>query len=165
MSSEAEWLVIGESKHGKGIFAADDLSKGFIVCKISGSALSFRETIDLADEECYCLQVGEDDYLIPDTPFYYSNHSCNPNCGINENLELVTICDIIKGEELCWDYSTSVLERHWTMKCNCGEKNCRNIVTDFDLLPFNVQMKYLKMKIVMPFIRQNMTAHIRSKED
>ena len=56
------------------------------------------------------------------------------------------------GEELFWDYSTSMLERHWTMICNCGNQNCRKIITDFDLLPNALQGEYIKMNIVLPFI-------------
>jgi hypothetical protein len=60
--------------------------------------------------------------------------------------------EINKGEELFWDYSTSMMERHWTMRCACGEKNCRKIITDFDLLPTELQLQYLRMNIVFPFI-------------
>ena len=56
------------------------------------------------------------------------------------------------GEELLWDYSTSMLERHWTMECACGENTCRKIITDFDLLPTELQLKYLQVNIVLPFI-------------
>jgi hypothetical protein len=45
-----------------------------------------------------------------------------------------------------------MLERHWTMQCACGNKNCRKVITDFDLLPAKIQSKYLQLKIVFPFI-------------
>jgi ribosomal protein S27E len=145
-------ISVQDCKHGKGIFSTMDLPCGTVVCKVTGSVLSFEETVKLGDQECYCLQIDKKLYLIPSPPFYFSNHSCDPNCGLNERLELITIKDLKKGEELCWDYSTSMLERHWTMQCLCGKENCRGIIKDFDLLPQHLQHKYKNLKIVLPYI-------------
>jgi hypothetical protein len=67
-------------------------------------------------------------------------------------LELFALKKIKAGEEMFWDYSTSMLERHWTMECSCREKNCRKVLADFDLLPKHVQEKYLTLNIAFPFI-------------
>ncbi|MDB5200383.1 MAG: hypothetical protein JWO92_2346 [Chitinophagaceae bacterium] len=151
-----ETVIVKDSKFGKGIFTTVDLPKKFILFKITGIPLTFSETLALGNNECFCLQVAMDKYIIPDHPFHLSNHSCEPNCGITRNMEFITLRDIEKGEELFWDYSTSMLERHWKLQCNCGSAECRHIITDFDLLPFNLQQKYLQMKIVMPFITEEL---------
>ena len=143
---------IRSSKFGKGLFAKKDIEKGTILCKATGRPMNYEETVLLQDRESHTLQIDFDKYILCDPPFLYSNHSCNPNCGLTSNLELVALKDIKAGDELFWDYSTSMLERHWTMKCICGENNCRDIITDFDLLPNNTQQKYLEMNIVLPFI-------------
>lgn len=145
---------IRESKFGKGLFAKHDIRQGSVICKITGEELNFKQTLLLDDRESHTIQIDFDKYLLCDPPFLYSNHSCNPNCGINNKLELFSLREIKAGEELFWDYSTSMLERHWTMKCACGEKNCRETISDFDLLPCDVQTKYLRMSIVLPFIIQ-----------
>lgn len=75
-----------------------------------------------------------------------------PNCGINETMNLIALGEIRKGDELLWDYSTSMLERHWVMKCKCGSINCRSIITDFDLIPEFLQKEYIDAGIVMPYI-------------
>lgn len=149
---ESDSLEIRDSKFGKGLFAKKDVPAGTVLCKVTGRQLRFEETILLKERESHTLQTDFDRYILCEPPFLYSNHSCNPNCGINHNLQLVALRAIKKGEELFWDYSTSMLERHWTMKCSCGEKNCRKIITDFDLLPKNLQAKYLTLNIVLPFI-------------
>ena len=149
---ESESIEIGNSRFGKGLFAKKDMRPGTVLCKVNGSGLSFEETIALKEKESHSLQIDFDKYILCDPPFLYSNHSCNPNCAINHHLELFTLKDIKKGEELFWDYSTSMLERHWTMKCACGEENCRTVITDFDLLPKHVQERYLQLNIVLPFI-------------
>ncbi len=148
-------IVIKPSVFGKGLFASEFVPENTIVCKVTGTYLTFAETILLGEKESYCLQIGTDKYIYCSEPFLYSNHSCNPNCAINSDLDFYTLKNIEKGEELLWDYSTSMLERHWTMKCSCGSKNCRRIITDFDLLPQAIQQSYLQMNIVLPFIVQN----------
>ncbi len=147
-----ETFTIGESKFGKGIFAARDLSPGDVLMRITGTPLTFEDTIALGSNESHSMQIGLHDYILVHPPFLYSNHSCDPNCGINHHLELVAIRPVSKGEELTWDYSTSMLERHWTLKCHCGADRCREIVKDFDRLPLTIQDEYLRKKIVLSFI-------------
>ena len=149
---QSDCIEIKESKFGTGLFAKEDIQAGTVVCRAEGKELNFHETILLKEKESHTLQIDFDKYILCGSPFLYSNHSCNPNCGVNGNLELFCLRHIRRGEELCWDYSTSMLERHWTMPCSCGEKNCRKVIRDFDLLPKELQEKYLTLKIVFPFI-------------
>lgn len=149
---ESDSIEIRESRFGKGLFAKNDIDEGTILCKATGKELNFEETILLVEKESHTLQIDFHKYILCDAPFLYSNHSCNPNCGVNQNFELFALKKIRAGEELFWDYSTSMLERHWTMPCACGEKNCRKIVNDFDFLPKDLQEKYLELNIVLPFI-------------
>src|SRR5689334_20862712 len=146
-------LEIKESRFGKGLFATKNIQAGAVICQIPlNKELDFHSTVLLKENESHALQIDHDRYVLCQPPFLFSNHSCNPNCGVNTNFEMIALKDIRKGEELFWDYSTSMLERHWTMKCGCGEKNCRKTVTDFDLLPQAIQSRYLDLNIVFPFI-------------
>src|ERR1700744_4614994 len=124
MEQEESFLEIKESKFGKGLYAKRSIPPGTIVCQASGRILTFDETAVLGEKESHTLQIGLDKYIYCEPPFLYSNHSCNPNCGVTADLKLFTLRKIKKGEELFWDYSTSMLERHWQMECLCGEKNC-----------------------------------------
>jgi hypothetical protein len=161
-------LKVKNSKHGKGLFATENISQGFPLIKIEGKKLTFSDSLELGDKESYCLQVDIDKYIIPDEPFIYSNHSCDPNSGINRKLELVTLRPVMKDEEITWDYSTSMLERHWTMQCQCESPLCRQLITDFDLLPKITQNLYLRLGIVMPFIskylKENAVSLVLSKQ-
>ena len=150
--TNAETVIVKNSKYGKGIFTSVNLAKDSVLFKITGTPLNFGNTLELGNDECYCLQVGVDKYIIPDHPFHLSNHSCNPNCGINKNMEFFTLQNIAEGEELCWDYSTSMLEKHWQMECKCDSPECRHVIKDFDQLPENLQDKYLHMDVVLLFI-------------
>jgi hypothetical protein len=154
-----EKVTIGESKFGKGIFAARDLSPRTPLMRITGSPMTFEDTVALGNKESHSMQIGLHDYILVQPPFLFSNHNCDPNCGINEHLDLITIRSVSQGEELTWDYSTSMLERHWTMKCNCGAARCRGVVKDFDLIPEAIQHEYIEHKIILPFIIDALRNH------
>ena len=150
--SRKELIIVKESKLGKGTFATQDIAQGSAITSIRGEKITFSDSLELGDHESYCLQVGIDKYIIPEEPFRYCNHSCDPNCGINEKLQLFALKPISKDEEVTWDYSSSMLERHWTMRCSCGSPSCRRLVTDFDLLPKHIQESYRRRGIVFPYI-------------
>jgi uncharacterized protein len=148
-------VEIKSSRFGRGLFARRDIPAHTAICTINGPLLSFADTIMLGERESHAMQIGRDKYILCDPPFLYSNHSCDPNCAINKDLVFYTLTDVNKNQELLWDYSTSMLERHWQMQCNCGSSCCRKIIRDFDLLPETVQQKYINMNIVLPFILLN----------
>ena len=156
-SARQNILAVHDSKFGKGTFATQNISKGAFILCIRGKQSTFNTSLELDDQESYFLQTGIDKYIILDEPFRYSNHSCDPNAGINGNLELFAIKPIAKGEEIVWDYSTSMLERYWTMRCECRSRLCRRLITDFDLLPLRIQKLYLNQGIVLPFISDYLT--------
>ena len=158
VNNKEKLIEIRPSQFGNGLFSLRDIQAGTVVCPITGAELNFKETLLLGEIESHCIQVDIDRYILCDPPFLYSNHSCAPNCAINANLELYTLIDIPKNTELLWDYSTSMYERSWTMPCKCGNKNCRKVIRDFDLLPEDLQQCYLKKNIVMPFIMHQFDA-------
>jgi hypothetical protein len=147
-------------KFGKGLFAKKDIPAFSVLFPLSGKPLNFKDTLSLKRKESHALQLGLDQYILCSNFFIYSNHCCEPNCGINHQLQFITIKNIVANEELCWDYSTSMFERHWTMKCLCNTASCRKIVTDFDLIPAQVQQQYTTLDIVLPFILENMNNRI-----
>ena len=149
-----ENLAVRNSKFGLGLFATRDIPEGTVLLYLSGRRIHFYEALTLGEKESYPIQVSADNYLMTEFPFYFTNHSCDPNCGVNENLELISLKKIRKGEEIFWDYSTSMLERHWTMYCDCGSEVCRKIITDFDHLPKEIQEYYTNLGIVQPFIKE-----------
>jgi uncharacterized protein len=152
---QKDLVEIRPSRIGRGLFAVKNIPAHTPICTINGPLLSFAETILLGDKESHAMQIDRDKYILCDPPFLYSNHSCDPNCAISKDLVCYTLIDIKENQELLWDYSTSMLERHWQMQCNCGAACCRKIIRDFDLLPEIVQQKYINMNIVLPFILLN----------
>jgi hypothetical protein len=155
MNADSQRLIeIKETEVGKGLFAKQSIAAGTALFQvdINSRKLQFSDTKKLEGRESHALQISMDEYILLQPPVLLSNHSCDPNCGFNEYYQFITVKDIAEGEELVWDYSTSMFEHNWTMKCQCGTQLCRTIVRDFDLLPQEIQSKYLNMKIVLPYI-------------
>ncbi len=69
-------VIVKDSKFGKGIFTPTHLPQNTILFKITGKPLNFEQTLQLGGDECYCLQIGIDKYIIPNHPFHLSNHCC-----------------------------------------------------------------------------------------
>lgn len=137
-------LHIKSTKIGKGVFADKDYDKDEKVLSFQGKAIT-KDEIKNPD---YVIQVGKNKYLDKSGGFDdYANHSCNPNCGIRER-DLVAIKPIKKGEEITWDYATSI-DDDWEMKCKCGESNCRKVVKKFTKIPD----RYIKLNIIPNYVR------------
>lgn len=152
MSDELKYITVSQAQNDEGLFAKTDIPAGTVLLKIYGKTISYADTVKLGDKESYCLQIDADKYITLHFPFFLANHSCSPNCGVTANLEFITLGPIKKGEQLRWDYSTTMLERSWSIDCKCGAPNCRNKIDDFDTLPVAQQQFYIAQGIVMPFI-------------
>ena len=74
--------------------------------------------------------VGEDRYVIDNSPASYMNHSCEPNCVCKDGKLLrkkyvYALRDIKFGEELTHDYTATAVDqfdgkRFWVLDCKCG---------------------------------------------
>ena len=122
----------------------------------SGKVIDFAEAASRGEKEGNPLQVDRDRYIDVESPGLFLNHSCEPNAGLRDSVRLIALRRIKVGEEIRLDYSTELMERHWTMVCRCGSRQCRGLIVDFDLLPPAIREKRLRQKIVQPYIVQQL---------
>jgi hypothetical protein len=151
---------------GNGVFAKREFKKGEQICFLIGERISLEEMIKRADEKreepSDPLQIDFETYIDLDEIPRTFNHSCDPNTYIRNENELVALQDIQKGEELVFDYSTTMYDNIekilkagreiWTCKCNCGSNKCRGIIDQFKTLPRETQKFYLSNKYAPDFI-------------
>jgi hypothetical protein len=97
------------------------------------------------------LQIGIDRYLDLDEPGKFINHSCSPNAAVIRDTTLIAICPIAAGEEIRFDYSTTISDG-WTMACRCGAAECRGLVVAFQLLPESLRRRYAILGQVQRFM-------------
>jgi SET domain-containing protein len=112
---------------GKGVFARSPIPGGRRVIEMTGRLMP---SADLTDD-MLAMQVGADLWLCSDGSSVDDmlNHSCDPNLGFARgDWTLYATRDIAAGEELTWDYSTSIAEDGWSLDCRCRAPNCRGVV-------------------------------------
>lgn len=145
-------ISVGHSAIGRGVFAARHFQPGQRILTFEGSVLTAPEVLALGPDRAYALPIGTGEFLDLMPPGRYLNHSCDPNAGIVDGRVLIALRAIVPGEEIRFDYSTTMRGDHWTMECRCGEYLCRRVVLDFHHLPPITQNRYLQLGIVQPFV-------------
>ena len=153
-------IIVKNSKNGAGVFANKNLEKGEVILEFHGELFTREELPKPYNEvEDHYLQIDNDLYMGPSGEADdFFNHSCDPNAGLSfagKKIFLVAIENIADGDEITWDYSTTMNEDDWEMECKCGSKSCRGRIRDFKYLPEKIQKKYLDLKIVPKYITEN----------
>jgi uncharacterized protein len=152
-------IDVEEGRLGKKVISLAHIPAGTAVVRFSGKMMDFEETRERKNTESFALQVGPRKYVYLDPPYCYFNHSCEPNCGVTPDLYLVTLRPVEEEEELTYDYSTTMLEKSWTMPCKCGKPSCRGLVADFDTLPAELRGYYQSKGVVQEFILKQLQNH------
>jgi hypothetical protein len=145
-------VEVGTGPLGRGVFATQSFRPGQPILMLTGPVLDHAEVLTLGGDRAYALQIGPDEYLDTMPPGRYANHSCDPNAGIVNDRMLIALRPVEPGEEIQFDYSTTMSRDHWTMECRCGRPTCRRVILDFHHLPPITQNRYLQLGIVQRFI-------------
>jgi len=143
--------------YGKGIFAGREFHEGDKILDFSGPVIHRSQLpIPILPENDYYLQIGEDLFLGPSGQLDdFVNHSCDPNAGVVVQFNsaiLRAIRNIKRGEEILFDYSTTMDNAPCEIDCRCKSPACQGRIQNFLLLPVPVQQKYVKLGIVPDYI-------------
>ena len=140
--------VKDSSIQGRGLFAIDAIRKGEIVC-IKGGHIFDRDTLRQVSQSLGSaeIQIGEDLFIGPldsherEGSMIFSNHSCEPNIGVQGQIVFVAMRDIEAGEELTHDWATTD-DDTYEMECKCGAASCRKVITGKDWQRKDLQKRY-----------------------
>lgn len=159
-------LRIGENALGKAVFAARRFALGALLVEFTGPRWHRSEVFSNGsgpadrffqiDQQHYMGASGAIDDLI--------NHSCNPNAGLrfaDGAIYLVAIRPIARGEEICWDYSTTASQSAFWMRCACGAEQCRGVIGDFEFLEEPLKQRYRALELVPPYLREPVEPGLR----
>ncbi|MBI4135925.1 SET domain-containing protein-lysine N-methyltransferase [Candidatus Uhrbacteria bacterium] len=162
MKTMSEKFEIKESgSFGRGVFAVKPINKDEQILEFTGPIISSEQALQKPMDKMSCpLQIESTKYIDIQEPGVLVNHSCSPNTGIKNDRFLVALKDILPGQEIFYDYSTTMDEDNWTLSCECGCQNCRHTIGDFRHLPLDVQKKYFELNIVQSFIRGKLLMNI-----
>jgi SET domain-containing protein len=143
--------VHSSSIHGRGLFATGEFQPGEIVCVKGGyifdqAALSQLAPV-LGPAE---IQIADGLFIGPrqaeerEGAMIFTNHSCDPNIGVQGQIVFVALRRIAAGEELTHDWATTD-DGDYTMTCRCGAAGCRGVITGRDWQNKHLQQKYAGM--------------------
>lgn len=174
MLSSKEKFIIKESiLGGKGVFALTKINKGDFIKTLSGEVITEEQFLNRFSEgkeaydDPFQIDVGEVDegagmkdrrYIDLDELSRTFNHSCTPNTGIRNVSDLIAIKDIEIGDEITYDYSTTVskTEHEFSMPCNCGSEKCRKTVGNITSISPEVISEYQKLEVIPNYIKKQM---------
>jgi len=133
---------------GTGLFARETIAKGEIVAIKGGyifDTATLREVearlgpaeITVADG----FHIGPRSEAERDGSMLFTNHSCDPNIGVQGQIVFVAMRDIAAGEELTHDWATTD-DDPYEMRCRCGASCCRGTITGQDWRRADLQKKY-----------------------
>ena len=142
-------VTIAHSHFGKGLFAMRPFIIGEVIILFEGPVISLTKVMK-TETPYNTLQIAKGMYINLQAPGVYGNHSCEPNAGLKD-LALIAIKPIKMGEEIFYDYSTTIDDQE-EMECGCGHPTCRHIISDFRRIPKKTRAYYLSLDVVLPFI-------------
>lgn len=103
-------IFIADCELGRGLFAARAFAAGETILRFTGPLINLAQSIAKGETEGNPLQVGPLDYIDLEPPGVFGNHSCEPNAGIRDDVVLVALRPLVAGEEIRFDYSTTMWE-------------------------------------------------------
>ena len=123
-------LVVRPSPiHSAGVYTTRPIRKGARVVEYAGPRITPEEANRLYDGASRTYLYGlEDGKTVIDGEGMgaYLNHSCDPNCEVDEiknRVWILALRDIAAGEELLWDYN--LYDDDDPAPCYCGSPKCR----------------------------------------
>jgi hypothetical protein len=140
------------------VFATRAFSEGEEILRFDGPVVSLVQALERGEHQANVLQIGPELYVDIGEPAVLVNHHCDPNAGLLNDSLLIALRPIRDGEEICYDYSTTMWEDIWTMPCHCGSGICRGLISDFPTLPISTQERYLKRGVVQGFIQRRLAS-------
>lgn len=159
-ASGARWGIEAREiqNKGRGVFAGSKIPSGSLIFKFSGpiyttaTCPNFDESIQVGIDAWMWSSGGMDDLI---------NHSCVPNAGLTtrrDGLWTFALTDINPGEEITYDYSTSMVDdpSDPVDRCYCEASGCRVRVGNFQDLDPALRVKYAELGALPDYLREIM---------
>jgi hypothetical protein len=153
---------VGDNHLGKAVYAASGFAEGDVLLEFTGRRLHADKVPSrMQGATDRFVQVNADHYMGPSGRLDdLVNHSCAPNAGLrftDDGVYLIAVREIAPGEEICWDYSTTLRASNWHMLCQCKAPECRRVIGNFETLDAERQAWFRARNLVAP--------HLRDQED
>lgn len=151
-------ISFNSPKHGLGIKVVEKIIKGEDVLVYGGLIIHSTEIKEYwelmghigtqIDDNFFIVPANRDEIINTGT----INHSCDPNTGFKDQIQLIATKDINPGEELTLDYAFCESSHPMNFACTCGSEHCRKIITNNDWKIVKLQKK--SGKYFSPYLKR-----------
>lgn len=142
VASDTFYGVEDSAIHGRGVFARRKIRAGTLLMEYHGDRISYAQACidaqsrDDASNHTFLFSL-EDGSVIDGgcngNDARWINHCCEPNCEAREEdgrIFIHALRDVLRGEELNYDYGLVLDERYTpalkrAYECRCGKPDCR----------------------------------------
>jgi hypothetical protein len=150
---------------GHGAFALDHIPAHTVIATFGGE-IHRRHTFDQCapDRRARSIQIDDDLFVLgPPTrdPGDSINHSCTPNCGAGNAVQIVTMRDVEPGEELTFDYAMTDGSDYDEFTCLCRSHACRGTVRGSDWRSKTIHHRYAGF--MSPYLVRRAQSSVRSR--
>jgi len=156
-------IVKPNGKLGLAVFATAPIPKGSRITIFTGETYQSETALGVPEiMRNHVIQVGKTEFIFGHKGLAHCVcHSCDPNCGIRNLVEIYAVKNISEGEQITWDYRCSE-NSNWVLDtCLCGNERCTGFVGNYDSLPSHFKSEYKAKGMVSDWIVQSepMTKH------
>src|SRR5512134_973385 len=125
-----ETLSIKTENKFRSLITKQAYTKGEVICEIPSDNVVNKATR-------FTVQIGRNEHTDVGK-LAALNHSCDPNVILDtENMLMVALRDVSKGEELSFFYPSTEWEMDAPFICLCGASNCIHVVAGARFLPLS----------------------------
>lgn len=135
---------VEENAYGKSLVASEDVNAGVAVARFEGPLVLWA---DVPEQEIrHVLLIDDENWLIPHTDARFVNHACEPNCTVDDELNIVTLQPVAKGQEFTICYNRArrsefianpqafFWDPRWSFECKCGSPRCQGFIDGYWLV-------------------------------
>lgn len=115
--------------------ATRDIAAGERVQRFVGPIVARADVPET--EICHAILLDDEgrQWQLVESDARYANHSCDPNCVVDDGNYLVTRRRVAAGQELTFAYNFAEegsdpgpWDSRWTFRCLCGAANCQGVI-------------------------------------
>lgn len=143
-----------------GIFAISPIGIGSVIA-VCGSMIYSSDVLEQMPQEHMRTALQIEDNLFVQTitdpnDTCSINHSCHPNSGFLNAVQIVAMQDIPAGQEITYDDAMTNGTSRRRFVCHCNSIDCRGEITGDDWRQKNLQERY--RGYFSPYLRRRMAA-------
>jgi SET domain-containing protein len=149
-----------DTARGHALVASETVEEGTVVERLEGRVSSYAKIPEAEIQNAF--EAGDDRWMVPQSAARHINHSCDPNCYISTNLDVITLRKVHKGEEITIMYNEVTVEKYmssaavlpkWddrrSFDCCCTAPKCLGRIDRYIVpIPHDPNSKGLRMGLV-----------------